>query len=232
MTYDEELAQMNAYGAEQDAKRATAPTAAQGSPEWLAERLGHCTCSRFVDVLDFTKAGKEGAKRAKYRMELVVERLTGQPVDHYVSKPMEWGTEQEPYARIAYEAATGRIVSQVGFVHHTEVKWCGGSADGLVDEDGLIEIKAPNSTTHAMTLLTGVCEHLPQIQGLLWICKRKWADYVSFDPRMPDGLKLRIERIERNDDYIAELAGNVLKFLAEVDEVHQKLLALRKKDGA
>ena len=100
----------------------SAPTAEQGSPQWLAERIGHCTASRFKDVMDFLKRGGEGSKRAAYRMELVVERLTGSAAEHYVNAAMEWGIEHEAAARMAYEARTGAMVEQVGFIHHTGAK--------------------------------------------------------------------------------------------------------------
>lgn len=220
---ERELQEMDAALA---AAPASAPTAEQGSPAWLAERVGHCTASRFKDVMDFLKSGKEGAKRAGYRMELVVERLTGSATEHYVNDFMAWGTENEPMAIMAYEAHTGAMVARKGFIHHPTVPMCGGSVDGLVGEDGIIEIKCPATGTHIKTLLGAECEHLPQIQGYLWIIGRKWCDFISYDPRLPDGLQLYIQRIARDDDYVSELAGNVFQFLAEVDELHQRLLKI------
>ncbi len=211
------------------AKESTAATAEQGTAQWLQERVGHCTASRFKDVMDFTKAGKEGAKRAGYRMELVVERLTGSATEHYVNDFMAWGSEQEPRAVMAYEAHTGVMVERKGFIHHPTVKMCGGSLDGYVCADGIIEVKCPSTSTHINTLLGAECEHLPQIMGYLWITGRQWADFVSYDPRLPDGLQLYVQRIERNDDYIAELAGNVLTFLAEVADMETKLRAIAKQ---
>ena len=211
---------------------ASAPTVEQGSAAWLAERTGHCTASRFKDVMDFLKKGGEGAKRAGYRLELVVERLTGQAVEHYVNDFMAWGTEQEPAARMAYEARTGTMVMQPGFRHHPTIQMCGGSVDGLVGDDGIIEIKCPATSTHIKTLLGSECEHLEQIHGYLWITGRKWADFISFDPRLPSGLQLYIQRIERDQDYIAELAGNVTKFLAEVAEMESTLREIAKRKAA
>lgn len=206
---------------------ANAPTAEQGSAAWLAERVGHCTASRFRDVMDFLKNGREGAKRAGYRMELVIERLTGNAFEHYVSGVMEWGIEQEGAARMAYEARTGEMVLQPGFRHHPTIKMFGGSVDGEVGNDGIIEIKCPTTPTHIKTLLNGMDEeHKPQTQGYLWITGRQWCDFISYDPRLPDGLQLYVQRIPRDDDYVAELAGNVLKFLAEVDEMEQRLRAI------
>ena len=108
----------------------------------------------------------------------------------------------------------------------TALKWVGGSPDGFVGDDGMVEFKCPTSGTHIKTLLGAECEHRAQIQGLLWVTGRQWCDFVSYDPRLPEGLQLYIQRIERDPDYIAELAGNVIQFLSEVDEMHQRLLKI------
>lgn len=199
----------------------------QGSPEWLAQRVGNCTASRFKDVMDFTKAGKEGAKRTAYRLETAIERITGISAEHFVSDAMQWGTDTEPLARMAYEARTGAMVMVPGYKRHPTIEKCGGSVDGLIGDDGMLEIKCPNTSTHIKTLLAQSCEeHYPQMMGYLWITGRQWCDFVSYDPRLPDGLQLYVQRIKRDDDYIAELAANVLRFLAEVDEMEVKLRAL------
>ena len=192
--------------------------AAQGSGAWLYERAGHITASRFKDVLDFTKASKPGAKRTAYLWEVVIERLTGQPADHYSNAAMEWGIEQEPRSRMAYEAATGNMVEQVGFLKHPTLPLCGGSPDGIIGEDGGFESKSPfNSAIHLTTVLDGMPEdHMPQVQGLLWITGRKWWDFTSYDPRLPVPLNQHIQRIERNAAYIANLEAEVIKFSAEV----------------
>jgi predicted phage-related endonuclease len=195
----------------------------QGDITWLMERVGHCTASRFKNVMDFQKSGKEGAKRAAYRMELVVERITGKPTEHFVNDAMAWGTQTEPLARMAYEAHSGCMVAQTGFLHHKTIKMCGGSPDGLIDENGGIEIKCPTTATHIKTLLSGECEHLPQIQGLMWITGRQWWDFVSYDPRLPAGLNLYVQRIKRDDEYIEKLAAEVVRFLDEVLELTERL---------
>lgn len=195
----------------------------QGSITWLMERVGYVTASRFKDVLDFQKTGKPGAKRITYLFELAAERLTGQPAQHYVNDAMLWGQEHEAQARMRYEAETGAIVLEQGFMHHPTIAMCGGSVDGTIDDDGIVEIKAPTTSTHLKTLLSGECEHLPQIMGYLWITGRKWADFVSFDPRLPAPLDLYIQRIERDDEYIASLDREVQKFLGEVAEIVRKL---------
>lgn len=195
----------------------------QGSVEWLMERIGFCSGSRFKDVLDILKTGKPGAKRTTYLWELVSERLTGKPVDRFVNAAMEWGTAYEGEARMAYEAQTGNMVAEQGFIHHPTIAMCGGSVDGFVDDDGMVEIKCPTTSTHLKTVLSGECEHLPQIMGYMWITGREWCDFVSYDPRLPAPLNLYIQRIAWDDEYIINLDREVKKFLAEVAEIVTKL---------
>lgn len=191
--------------------------AAQGSGAWLYERCGYVTASRFKDVLDFTKKGEAGAKRKTYLWEVVIERLTGQPADHYSNAAMEWGTEQEAHSRMAYEASTGLMVEEVGFLKHPTLPMVGGSPDGLIDDDGGWESKSPfNSAIHLQTVLGGMPEdHMAQVMGLMWITGRKWWDFVSYDPRMPAPLNLHRERILRNDEWIANLEKEIIAFQAE-----------------
>lgn len=192
--------------------------AIQGSAAWLFARVGHCTASRFDAVIAKKKDGKPKQERENYLYELVIERLTGNPSDHWTSAAMLWGTEHEPLARMAYEAFTGHIVEQVGFVTHPTIDLCGGSADGLIDEDGGWECKCPfNSMYHLQTISGGMpAEHMAQVQGNIWINNRQWFDFSSFDPRMPEPLQLYIERVVRDDKYIATLEAEVITFLAEV----------------
>ena len=197
--------------------------AAQGSPEWLRQRTGWVTASRFADVMDFRKDGKPGARREAYLYETVISRLTGFAPERFVSDAMQWGTDHDPAARMAYETATGRIVETVGFMRHPSVKMCGGSVDGLVDNDGMVEIKCPTTKTHLVTVMSQVCEHLPQIQGYMWITGRQWCDFVSFDPRLPDGLNLYIQRIPRDDAYILTLGAHVLNFIDQALEMYDEL---------
>lgn len=196
----------------------------QGSPEWLSARAGHCTASRFKDVLAKIKTG-EAASRRNYRVQLVTERLTGTPCDSYSNAAMEWGTATEPYARAAYEAARTLMVDETGFLLHPDVPFVGASPDGLVGDDGGCEIKCPyQSTVHVETLEGGMpSEHRAQVQGTLWVTGRAWWDYISFDPRMPAHLQLYVERIERDQAYIDTLAAEVAKFLAEVDAMVKRL---------
>ncbi len=196
----------------------------QGSAEWLAARAGHCTASRFKDVLAKIKTG-EAASRRNYRIQLVTERLTGRPCDSFTNAAMEWGTSTEPFARAAYESARTLMVDETGFLKHPTVPFVGASPDGLVGDDGGVEIKCPHqSTVHVETWESGMpTEHRAQVQGTLWVTGRQWWDYISFDPRMPAHLQLYIERVKRDDAYIATLHDEVKRFLAEVDAMTARL---------
>lgn len=189
----------------------------QRTHAWLMQRVGHVTASRFKAVLAKLKNGAPSQARQDYLIEVACERITGMPTQNYVNAAMQWGTEQEPFAREAYVARTGRHVDEVGFVKHPELM-VGVSPDGVVELEGLIEIKAPNSSTHVYTLTNGMDPmHMAQIQGQLWVTGYDWCDFVSFDPRMPAGLELYIQRVPRDADYISRLDAEVRQFLVEVD---------------
>ena len=192
-------------------------TADQRTADWYAARIGKATASRFKDAIAVLKSGAPAQAQRDYATELVVERLTQQPAQRYVTAAMTWGTEQEPAARAAYERTTGIHVEETGFVAH-DTLLAGCSPDGLIDWDGLIEIKCPfNSAVHIETLLRGMPdEHTAQVQGQMWIAGRQWCDFVSFDPRMPVELQLHVQRIHRDEAFIADLERRVTSFLAEV----------------
>jgi putative phage-type endonuclease len=191
----------------------------QGSPEWFAARAGKVTASRVADVLSKVKSG-ESASRRNYRSDLAVERLTNAKIEGFSSSSMQWGVEQEPLARAAYEVRTGSFVDQVAFVDHPTIPNFGCSPDGLVGEDGLIEIKCPNTSTHIDTLEADKppSQYIPQMQAQMACTGRQWCDFVSFDPRLPDGLQLFIVRVSRDDKYILAMEAEIQEFLAEVDE--------------
>jgi YqaJ-like viral recombinase domain len=198
----------------------------QGSPEWFAARCGRCTASRFADVLATIRSGGEAAGRRNYKAELVCERLTGIPVATFESAEMRFGREQEPYARIAYEARTGLTVLQCGFLEHADIL-AGASPDGLIGFEGGLEIKCPHTATHIDTLLRGMApEHMAQIQGGMWISARQWWDFVSYDSRMPERFQLYIRRVQRDQKYIDALEVQVRKFLNEVETMLHELEAL------
>jgi putative phage-type endonuclease len=196
----------------------------QRTEEWFSARLGKVTASRVADVLAKIKTG-ESASRKNYKMELVVQRLTGKPQESFTNAAMEWGTEQEPFARMAYEAHTGTFVKEEGFVDHPTIEGFGCSPDGLVG-DGLIEIKCPNTATHIETVLENKApsKYIPQMQCQMAVTGAKWCDFVSFDPRTPEDLQLFIIRVERDEEYIAEMEKEVKLFLQEVDDLHKQLL--------
>lgn len=195
--------------------------AQQGTAEWFAARLGCATASRFKSVLAKLRDGKPAAARAEYAIELATERLTGQPIARFSNAAMQWGTDNEPAARIEYAWRRELEVAEVGFLRHPSIA-AGASPDGLVGADGLVEIKCPNSTTHAETMLRGMPpDHRAQVQGQLWITGRAWCDFVSFDPRFPEEFALYVERVERDEIYISALDREVRSFLAEVDEIEK-----------
>lgn len=196
----------------------------QGSDAWKALRAGKVTASRVADVLSKIKSG-ESAGRKNYRMDLVAERLTGKPADSFTNSAMQWGTEQEPFARIAYETHKGLFVEQVPFVDHPTIEWFGCSPDGLVAEDGLLEIKCPNTTTHLEYLQDGKppSKYIPQMMAQMACTGRKWCDFVSFDPRLPEDLQLFVVRLNWDDAYIQEMEAEVKQFLNEVDATLSQL---------
>lgn len=201
-------------------------TATQRDDDWYAARCGKATASRFKDAMATLKNGSPAQAQRDYLTELVVERLTQMPAQRYATAAMQWGTEQEAPARAAYEQRTGVAVEETGFVAH-DTLMAGCSPDGLVDWDGLIEIKCPyNSAVHIETLLSGMpAEHMPQVQGQMWITGRQWCDFVSYDPRMPEPLQLYVQRIHADPKAIADLAFGISAFLKEVGS---KVEALRR----
>lgn len=193
----------------------------QGGDEWFTARLGCATASCFADVM----AKGEGVVRKKYMRRIVAERLTGKPVETFSNPHLERGTEQEGYARMEYESMTGNLVQEVGFLRHPELM-AGASPDGIIDSSGGIEIKSVIPTVQIETIERGAypVQHKPQIMGSLWISGREWWDFVSYSPDMPEQLRLYIYRVERNEEYIAELEAEVIRFLNEAEEMYQRLI--------
>ena len=202
----------------------------QGDAEWLAVRCGCVSSSRIAAVTAKRQRGTgELAARTDYRQDLVIERLTGNSTDSYVSPAMEWGVETEPLARAAYEIKTSATVERVGFVLHPTIKWAGASPDGLVADDGLVEIKCPNSSTHLSYIMGRVVpeEYRPQIMWQMAVCEREWCDFVSYDPRLPENLQLFVCRMQRDDAAIAEMEKEVIKFIGEVEQTLEQLQAVQ-----
>lgn len=189
----------------------------QGSVEWLQIRLGKVTASRISDVVAKTKTGP-AASRANYMAELIAERLTGEPGERFTNAAMQWGTDKEPEARSAYEFYRNASVVEIGFVHHPKIEASGASPDGLVGEDGLVEIKCPNTSTHLDTLLGQMvpAKYINQMQWQMACSGRQWCDFVSYDPRLPESMRLFIKRMPRDDKRIGELETEVAAFLLEI----------------
>jgi putative phage-type endonuclease len=199
-------------------------SAPQGSEAWFAARAGHCTASRFHDVMATVQKG-EAAGRRNYRWQLVTERLTGIPCESYQNAAMLWGIENEPRAREAYEIETGDDVQLVEFIKHPDLPFVGASPDGLIQQRRGLEIKCPHSSViHVQTLSGGMpAEHVPQVQGGMWVCDLEEWVFVSFDPRMPEKLRLYTEIVKRDDAYIDRLAKSVVQFNAEVEQLYQQI---------
>lgn len=187
----------------------------QRSPEWFAARLGLATGSKFSDVL----AGGKGLTRKAYAVQLALEIVTGKQAETFTNQAMLDGTEREPIARALYEAHTGNFVDEVGFCRHDSIE-CGVSPDGLIDEDGGLEIKCPKASTHAgyLAIPAEPSTYTAQIQGCMWVTGRSWWDFVSYHPDFPENAQLIVRRIKRDSDYIVKLEQAVKSFSKEVAE--------------
>lgn len=204
----------------------------QRTDEWFEARLGKVTASRIADVCARTKTGY-GASRGYYMDDLRIERITGRPAGSFFNAAMKWGIEQEAQARELYELMRLIDVTEVGLVDHPEIPMAAASPDGLVGDDGLIEIKCPNSNTHAQFIedqkIPG--KYMKQMQWQMECTGREWCDYVSYDPRFSPEFDhenpfvpllssgtLAIVRVERDADLLEEIKREVKCFLKELDE--------------
>ena len=197
----------------------------QGSDEWHTLRLGKATASRISDIIATTKSGYS-TSRANYASELVVERLTNTRTAGYENDAMRWGKEKEAEARTAYEFYLDSSVEQVAFIDHSTIAMSGCSPDGLVGKHGLVEIKCPFKTAvHINTLLRKEVpsEYLAQIQWQMAVTHREWCDFASYDPRLPENMRLFTKRVDRDVAEIMRLEREVKLFLGEVDETIAKL---------
>lgn len=196
----------------------------QGTPEWFAARLGNVTASRVADVIAKTKSGY-AASRDNYMAQLICERMTNTVAESFSSPAMQWGTETEPLARAAYESLADVLVDEVGYIAHPTIERAGASPDGLIGVFGLLEIKCPNTATHIDTLISEKVptKYITQVQWQMSCTGRTWADFVSFDPRLPSGLQMFVKRVEFDAEYVAMLKEEVIKFLAELDAKISKL---------
>jgi putative phage-type endonuclease len=194
----------------------------QGTPEWLAERAGKVTASMISNVL----MKPETAGYRDYQAQLVAEILTGKPQgSDFTSAAMQFGTETEPLARSAYEAETGFSVDEVGFCQHSSIERSGASPDGLVGNDGLVEIKCPKVSNHLAYLIADVvpAAYKNQMMWQMAVTGRDWCDFVSFRPDLPEHLQLFIIRFKRDPARILELETAVIAFLDGVDKMLSQL---------
>ena len=212
----------------------------QRTDAWFAERAGKITASRMHDVMlerdrePFKSGPRKGQPKpppkalTDYAYQLAAERLTGRPRKQIKAAALQWGQDVEPAAVAAYQAETGEIVQLAGFIAHPSLPYVGASPDFLVGTDGGGEIKSPESSeVHLETLLTGLPpEHIEQIQGGLWVTGRKWWDFVSFHPDFPAHLRLYVQRVPRDDEYIQRLEAACVQMEADVQailsEIQQK----------
>ena len=205
----------------------------QRTPDWEAARLGKATASRIADVIASTRSGY-AASRANYAAQLISERLTGVKAEAFESAAMRWGQEKEAEALEVYAFEQDADVTQVGFLDHPTVPMSGASPDGLVGDDGLVEIKCPLTATHIDTLLGQAPpgRYLAQMQWQMAVAGRSWCDFVSYDPRLPRDMRLFVRRIDRDDRMIASLEREVQTFLSEIDAVIGKLQSLALEQAA
>lgn len=199
--------------------------AEQRSPAWLAARAGRVTASRASDFLARTKTGYS-TSRKNYMVQLVAERLTGQPQeDGYVSAAMQRGIELEPAAFAAYEALTGEIPSRVGFLSCSDCL-IGASPDGVIgDFAGVVELKVPNPATHLGYLRGGVlpADYLPQVSHLLYVSEAAYVDFMSYGPNFPEHLQTFLVRVKREDVDLAKYEADLHAFLREIDTEEQAI---------
>lgn len=190
----------------------------QRTEEWFQARLGRVTASRIADVMAKLRSGEPAAGRTNYAAQLIAERLTGQPTEGFTNAAMQWGTDTEPQARAMYSLIEGQEVEEVGFIPHPTL-FAGASPDGLVGAEGLVEIKCPNTATHIARLRGAPIDgkYLKQMHFQMACTGRKWCDFVSFDPRMPDHMQIDVERVMRDQAAIDEIETEIAAFLAEVD---------------
>jgi putative phage-type endonuclease len=196
----------------------------QRTEEWFKARAGKVTASRVADIIAKTKSGYSSS-RDNYMAELICQRLTGAVGESFQNAAMAWGTNTEPLARAAYVSAKGTSVEEIGFVPHPTIENAGASPDGLIGEEGLIEIKCPLTNTHMNTILE---QEVPtkyhvQMQWQMACTGRQWCDFVSFDPRMPEHMQLYIHQVERDQKMIDNLEAEVIKFLKDMDDKIAKL---------
>jgi hypothetical protein len=216
---------------------------AQRSEAWRQSRAGRITASRMCDVMAFSEVGdgvyKSGPRkgqprvaeplkaRTDYIRQLAAERITGNAKAEVRANALEWGKEWEPVAWQCYEERTGLLVTPASFVIHPQFDFIGASADAFIGSDGGGESKCPyDQEVHLATIITGLPEeHIEQIQGCMWVTGRQWWDFISFHPYYPEPLRLYVQRVKRDDAYIANLEAACLSLNTEVESIVSELRA-------
>lgn len=199
----------------------------QGTSEWFSCRCGCLTSSRIADAIakPKRKTTDELQCRKDMKLDLAIERITNKPAEHFVSEWMKQGADREPLARAAYEITRDVEVQTVGFALHDSINWCGASPDGIIGDDGMIEIKCPKANTHAEYLMAECVpvEYIPQMAWQLFVTGRQWNDFVSFHPDFPEPLNLFVCRMLRDEALIAVLEQQGIEFLREVESLTARL---------
>lgn len=210
----------------------------QGTPEWLEARRGCITGSRFSEARDRLKTGKPSSKALLYAMNVARERCGGKAPETFVNTAMRFGSEQEAFARSAYESATGSLVEPVGFFK-TDDGLFGLSPDGLIDDDGVLEIKTMVSSDTLFTAMADgdISAYLDQCNGYLWLLGRKWVDLCLWAPDMEAlGLQMVIRRIERDEEAIEKLEADLMAFAMTVrmyeSALRKAAIANKEKEAA
>lgn len=195
----------------------------QGSADWLALRLGKVTASKMSDVLSKGRGTAPSKTSETYMMELLAERLTGESKPFFENDAMRWGTETEPQARFMYELKSGNKVEEVAFIERDE--FTGVSPDGLIGDDGMIEIKCPTTITQIKRALTDDYskDYYAQIQMQLWVAERQWCDFLSFDPRLDVDAGYLLQRVERDEEFIKIMEEKTTAFIKKMNELYFKL---------
>lgn len=205
-------------------------TCEQGSAEWLAMRLGKVTASKVSDVLSKGRGSAPSKMSETYMIELIAEVLIGNSKPFFENDAMRWGTETEPQARAMYAVNNDFVdVKEVAFVEHNEQ--VGISPDGLIGEDGLLEIKCPNTTTQLKRALSDdySADYKAQIQMQLWVTEREWCDFLSFDPRLDCEAGYLQQRVFRDEEYIEEMKTKVYAFVEKMNEIIEQLTTKESK---
>lgn len=196
--------------------------ARQGTDEWLEARIGIPTASAFGNIVTAAK-GELSKSSRDYRYKLLCEWAMGVSQEDRASEFMDRGTALEPEAVSYYEVLTDTSVERVGLCL-SDCRRYGASPDGLVGDDGAIEIKCASAHVHVGYLVGDppVQKYRQQLQGVLWVCERQWIDLVLYNPEMPS----RVVRVERDEDYIGKLSAAVVEFCDQLETDKERLRAL------